>query len=159
MNDTTSTSAFNPETFLDQTTSEQGQRRPPVASGLDFVGVIGEPKARSVQGKKDPTQSYVFCDIPITLDLTTHPSEAARVGQEKVTLRHSISLDFTPQGALDWAPGKNRALTAYREALGLNEKGQSFSPRMLVGRFIRAKVGHRTNEGDVYDEIASVTRV
>jgi hypothetical protein len=151
-------SAFNPETFLDQSTTEQGTRRPPISSGLDFIGVIGEPKARVNPGKKDPTQTYTFCDVPITLDLSTHPTEAARVGADKVTLRHSFSLDFTESGALDWNPGKNRVLTAYREILGLNQSGQTFSPRMLVGRIIRAKVKHRTNEGDIYDEIDSVAK-
>jgi hypothetical protein len=159
-------SEFNPETFLDQSTTEAGSRRPPVASGLDFLGVIGEPKARANPGKKDPSKVYVFCDIPITLDLTSHPSEVARVGQEKVVLRHSISIEYTETGALDWSPGKNRGLTAYREALGLNTPGMTFSPRMLVGRIVRCKVGHRTGQEsdpttgkpEIYDEIAAVTR-
>lgn len=110
--------------------------------------------------------TYVFCDIPIKLDLSTHPSEVARVGVDKVTLRHSGAIDYLPNGALDWAPGKNRLLTAYREALGLNTPGSTFSPRMLIGRIVRAKVGHRpgqendpvTGKPEVYDEIAAVTR-
>ena len=159
-------SAFNPDTFLDQSTTEAGTRRPPINSGLEFLGVIGEPKARNVQGKQDPSKNYVFCDIPITLDLTTSPSEAQRVGQDRVTLRHSISIDFTESGALDWAPGKNRGLTIYRSVLDLNKPGQTFSPRMLVGRIVRAKVKHRTNmeerdergEPLKYDEIDMVTK-
>jgi hypothetical protein len=159
-------SVFNPESFLDQSTTEQGSRRPPVASGLDFLGEIQEPKARVVPGKKDPNASYVFVDIPIKVDLTTHPSEVARVGVDKVILRHSGSLDYTPSGALDWNPGKNRMLTAYREALNLNEPGTTFSPRMLIGRIIRVKVGHRTGQEndpvtgkpEIYDEISGVTK-
>jgi len=160
------TSAFNPDTFLDQSTTEQGTRRPPVSSGLDFLAVIGEPKARVVQGKKDPNASFVFVDISMTLDLTTHPTEVARVGQEKVTLRHSGSIEYNPDGSLDWSSGKNRFLTAYREALNLNEPGQPFTPRMLIGRIIRAKVGHRpgqetdptTGATVMYDEVNAVTR-
>lgn len=160
-------SVFNPETFLDQSTTEQGSRRPPVSSGLEFLGVIKEPKARVVQGKKDPNASFVFVDIPIELDLTTHPTEVSRLGGlEKVQLRHSGSIDYTPEGALDWAPGKNRLLTAYREALNLNEKGSTFTPRMIVGRIVRCKVGHRqgdqvdpsTGKLEQYDQIDAITR-
>lgn len=159
-------SVFNPDTFLDQSTTEQGSRRPPIASGLDFLGEIQEFKARVVQGKKDPNQSYVFCDIPIKLDLTTHPSEVSRVGVDKVTLRHSGAIDYLPNGALDWSPGKNRLLTAYREALNLNSSGQMFTPRMLIGRIVRCKVGHRqgeqadpvTGKPEIYDEISGVTK-
>jgi hypothetical protein len=154
-------STFNPDTFLDQSTEEAGVRRPPVSSGQAFLGTIGEPKARVVQGKvggKAEGQTFVFCDIPITIDLSTSPTEVQRVGVDKVTLRHSISLDYLDNGALDWSAGKNRGLTGYREALGLNEKGRLFTPRQLVGRIIRAKVSHRTNEGEVYDQIESVAK-
>jgi hypothetical protein len=160
-------SAFNPDTFLDQSTTEQGTRRPPISSGLDFLGVIGENiKARANQGKKDPTKTYVFADIPITLDLSTHPTEVARIGMDKVTLRHSIAVDYNSDGSLDWSPGRNRDLTAYREVLGLNTPGMTFSPRMLVGRIVRCKIGHRTSDRvdpitgkpEVYDEIAAITR-
>lgn len=159
-------SAFNPETFLQQTTTEQGTRRPPVSSGLDFLGVIKDIKARSVEGKKDPSKNYVFGDALIEIDLTTQPQEVVKIGAEKVTLRHSGSIDVLPNGSLDWSPGKNRWLTAYRESCKLNEKDQAFSPAMLVGRIVRVKVGHRTGEAidpvtgrpEVYDEVASVTR-
>jgi hypothetical protein len=159
-------SAFNPDTFLDQSTDQAGSRRPPIASGLSFLGEIQEFKARVVQGKKDTSQSFVFCDIPIKIDLTTVPTEVKRVGVEKVVLRHSGLIDYLPNGALDWSPGKNRLLTAYREALGLNTPGSTFSPRMLIGRIVRAKVGHRpgqendpiTGQPEIFDEISAVTR-
>jgi hypothetical protein len=149
---------FNPETFLDQPTEEAGTRRPPISSGLAFLGTIGEPKARANRGKNDPTQTYVFCDVPITLDLTTAPSEVQRVGVDKVTLRHSFILDLDSNGQLDWSPGKNRVLTSYREILNLNEKGRAFTVRMLTSRIVKAKIKHRTNEGEIYDEIDSVAK-
>lgn len=160
-------SAFNPDTFLDQTTDQQGTSRPPISSGLSFMGIIGEPKARTNPGKKDPSKTYVFADIPITLDLSTQPTEVARVGQDKVVLRHSISIEYTSDGALDWSPGANRGLTAYREALDLNKPGTIFSPRMLIGRIVKCKIGHRngteidpvTGALRVYDEISAVTKV
>lgn len=161
-----SNSAFNPDTFLDQTTTSAGASRPPISAGLDFLGVIGTPKARSSPGKKDPSQTYIFCDIPITVDLSTNPSEANRVGTDKVTLRHSGSIDYK-DGTLDWSTGKNMFLLGYREALGLNQDGSSFSPRMLEGRVVRVRIGQRqgtdtdplTGRPRIYDEVAAITRV
>lgn len=159
-------SAFNPETFLDQSTTEQGTRRPPVASGLSFLGIIGEPKARVVSGKKDPNASFVFCDVPITIDLTTAPTEVTRVGQEKVVLRRSISIEYNSDGSLDWSSGRNRGLTEFREATGLNNPGQPFTPRMLVGRIVKCKIGHRagtnvdpsTGATEMFDEVSAVVK-
>lgn len=158
MTDQDNTGGFDPASFLDQPTEQAAVRRPPVASGLSFLGTIGEPKARVTQGKQDPSKTYIFCDIPITLDLSTSPSEVQRVGVDKVTLRHGISLDIGTDGKLDWSTGRNRGLAQYREALGLNEDGRTFTPRMLQGRIVRAKVKHRTNEGEVYDDIDSVAK-
>lgn len=160
------TSAFNPETFLDQGTTEAGTRRPPVSSGLEFLGIIKDFKSRVTEGKKDPSKTYVFCDAILELDLTTQPQEVQRLGVERVSLRHSGSLDVLPNGELDWSPGKNRFLTAYREATNLNNPGSAFSVRMLIGRIVRAKVGHRTGEQndpltgrpEIYDEISGVAR-
>jgi hypothetical protein len=158
MTEVTSAGGFNPELFLDMPTDKAAVRRPPVASGLSFLGTIGEPKARVVQGKQDASKTYVFCDIPITLDLSTSPSEVQRVGIDKVTLRHGISLDIGDDGQLDWSTGRNPGLAQYREALGLNDDGRTFTPRMLQGRIVRAKVKHRTNEGEIYDDIDSVAK-
>lgn len=151
-------SGFNPEQFLDMGTEEAGVRRPPLSPGLSFLGTIGEAKARVNQGKKNPGETYVFCDVPIALDVSTHPTEVARIGADKVTLRHSFIIDLDANGQLDFSPGKNRVLTGYREILNLNEKGRTFTPRMLLGRIIRAKVKHRTHEGEVYDDIDSVAK-
>jgi hypothetical protein len=160
-NENSGVSNFDPDKFLDMGTETAGVRRPPIASGLSFLGTIGEPKARVNQGKAggpNEGKTYVFCDVPITLDLSTSPAEVQRVGVDKVTLRHGFSMDLDTNGELDFSPGKNRVLTAYREILGLNQDGVKFTPRHLVGRIVRAKVKHRTNEGEVYDDIDSVAK-
>jgi hypothetical protein len=159
--DTQGVSGFDPEKFLDMGTEKAGVRRPPISPGLSFLGTIGEPKARVNQGKAggpNEGKTYVFCDVPITLDLSTSPSEVQKVGVDKVTLRHGFSIEFDSNGELDFSPGKNRVLTTYREILNLNQAGVRFTPRMLMGRIVRAKVKHRTNEGEIYDDIDSVAK-
>ena len=153
-------SIFDPQSFLDSTTTEASKKRPPLPAGEVLVGIIGELKPpRVVQGKKDTTQTYYFLDIPIEFDLTSRPDLAKLVGLTKVTIQDQISLQLTDDGKLDMSPGKNSRLGRYREALGLNEDGTPFSMRQLVGRQVRAKIKHDPYEGEVYDKIDSVAKV
>src|ERR1700691_1747106 len=108
-----STSAFDPNQFLDATTTEAASRRPPLTAGKDFIGVIGEPKARTVAGKKDPSKSYTFLDFPIAVDVTADPKEHARIGLDTVNLSYSTSMDLNDTG-IDWSPGKNNGLRMLR---------------------------------------------
>ena len=154
-----SESAFDPTMFLDATTTEAATRRPPLPAG-DYVGLIGELKSpRSVQGKKDPTQTYVFMDIPIEIDLSTNPTVQSSIGQPKVTLVYGISVDASPTGGFDWSPGKNSGMRQLREATGHNVPGKPFSPRMLQGCMIRVRVTHEIYEGDIRDKISSVAKI
>jgi hypothetical protein len=152
-------SVFDPSTFLDATTTEANTRRPPVPAGTDLVGIIGEPVPRQTQGVKDPSKTYLFLDIPITFDLNEAPNIKEITGVDQLTLRHSISLDTTPSGALDNSKGKNGGLRVLREALGMNNPGEPFSIRAIQGRRIRAKIKQRTYQGELFDEIDSVAKV
>lgn len=153
-------SAFDPASFLDATTTEALTRRPPIPAGTELLGIIGEPKPRQSPGKKDPTQVYTFLDLPIEFDLSQNPAVQAQIGQPKVTLTYGFMIDVTASGALDTSAGKNGRLRQLREALGMNAPGQPFSPRMLQGRQIRAKIGHRVDERDneVYDQVDGVAK-
>lgn len=153
------TSTFDPTQFLDATTTEAATRRPPLPVG-DYLGVLGAPDVRPVQGKKDPSQTYIFVDFPVTIDLTSYPTARHLVGQDTVKLRYSMSLDVNGTG-IDWSPGKNTGLRFLREATGTNVPGQSFNIRGLEGRMIKAKVIHREypeNSGEMQDNIASVAK-
>jgi hypothetical protein len=154
-------STFDPNQFLTATTTEAATRRPPLTAGSDFIGTLGAPIARPVQGKKDPSKSYTFIDFPVAVDLTAAPAERERIGQDTVNLRYSVSLDITDGGAIDWAPGRNRGLGMLREATGLNQPGKAFSIAQLEGRMIRVKISHREypeGSGEVVDQIASVAK-
>jgi len=145
-------SAFDPSSFLDATITEVQVRRPPLPPA-DYIGTIGEPKITPWQGKADPTKSGIRADIPVVLD-------TARVeGQPPtITITYGIMLDVTDAGMIDLAPGKNGKLRGFREALGMNAPGSPFSFRSAQGRLIKAKVGHRTHEGEIFDEIQSVAK-
>lgn len=152
--------SFDPVSFLEQSTTEALTRRPPIQAGIELQGIIGEPKARQSAGKKDPTATFTFLDLPVEFDLTQNPQVAAAVGQDKVTLTYGFLVDITPSGALDTSPGKNGRLRQLREALGMNKPGESFNPRSLQGRMARFKISHRINEvdGEVYDQIDGVAK-
>ena len=156
-------SIFDLDTFLDASTSEAGTKRPPLPAGESFVGVIGDIKPpRETAGKQDPSKSYIFLDIPVKFDLTSRPDIAALVGTTEVTLVAGVSLDLIVKDgrtALDTSPGKNRGLTKWREAVGLNQDGVTFSPRMLTGRMVLCKIKHDPYQGDVYDKLDSVAKV
>lgn len=155
---------FDPSTFLSQRTSDDFTKRPPLPAGLEIIGVIGtELKTRQTQGKDDPSVTYNWLDIPIKLDLSSCPAIPARVREalgDSLTLTHGIRLDFTPSGALDSSPGKNGGLRQYREATKLTKEHGivDFGITDLCGRIVKAKISHREYQGDIFDQIQSVTR-
>ena len=149
-------SHFDPSAFLDATITEPSTKRSPLPAGRDFVGIIGEVKARNWQGKADPTKSGVVMDIPLEIDLSAYPD--VQIGATKVTLTDGIMLDTTESGMIDTSPGKNGKLRRYREALGMNKAGEPFSFRAMQGRVVKVKISHRTYEGDIFDQVDSVAK-
>lgn len=145
---------FDPQTYLDASLTAPSTRRPPVPTG-DYPGVIQEPKSRAWQSR-DGSKSGIAVDVPVKLTLP--PDVTAALGVSEVTISDSIMLDLTESGTIDNSPGKNTKLRRYREALDLNKPGDTFSFRMLQGRFLTAKIKHDLYEGEIYDRIESVSR-
>lgn len=152
-------SSFDPSQFLDASTTEALVKRPPLPAGADFVATIGEIVTRTWTSKKEDAKvkSGIAVDFPLEIDMTAYPNVEAG-GASKITLKGGVMLDLTPGGAIDWGAGKNGALRRYREALGMNTPGQPFNIRMMQGRLIRVKIKHRTYEGEIYDEVDSVSK-
>ena len=149
-------SQFDPSAFLDATITEPSTKRNPLPAGMDFIGIIGEVKARTWQGKTDPTKSGIVMDVPVEIDLTAYPD--VQIGTPKLTLTDGIMLDLTESGGIDNSPGKNGKLRRYREALNMNKPGDAFSFRAMQGRTIKVKISHRTHEGEIFDQIDSVAK-
>lgn len=146
-------SAFDPQAFLDQTIDTPLVKRPPADVGV-YTGVIGEPKTRTWQGRKDPTKSGIALDLPIEVQLT--PDVASKVGQSAIIITDSVMLDITESGGLDMSPGRNRKLRVYYDATDLNKPGTS--PRMLQGRMVKVQVSHDIVDGETYERIQSVAK-
>lgn len=150
---------FNPETFLDATTTEALVKRPPLPIG-DYLGVTGEIKSRSWTSNKPDAKvkSGVAFDIPVTIALDGYPEVQAALGVSQVLLTAGVMIDASPSGGIDWSAGKNGALRRWREATGLNNPGEPFSARMMSGRQVKVKISHRPYEGELYDQIESVAK-
>lgn len=148
-------SQFSPEAFLDATVTEPTIRRPPLDPEV-YSAIIGEPKVRAWQGKKDPSKSGIAVDI--VLEIEVPESQRARIGQPKVVLMDSIMLDLNESGSIDNSPGKNRKMRQYREAVGLNKPGDVFNFRMLQSRMLKVKVVHEIFEGDTLDKVDAVAK-
>lgn len=157
---TTNPSGFDPSAFLGATMTEANTRRPPIPAGTALPGTLGEPKMRQTEGTKDTNRGviYTFLEIPVELDLTSNSAVRQRVGQDKVTLIWSTSVDLTPTG-FDMSAGKNNGLRQLREALGMNQPGAPFNLLMVQGRPVLAMIKNEPYQGEVYDKIASLASV
>lgn len=158
------TSAFDPSVFMDATTTEALVRRPPLPIASEWVGQITDLQTRAWESKKvdAKVKSGISFDVTIELTAAANPSLKDITGAEKLTLNDTIMLDMTPDGrGIDYAVGKNAALRRYREALDLNRPGEPFNPRMMMGRPIRVKIGHREypiGSGEFFDQVAAVAK-
>lgn len=153
-------SSFDPTSFLDATIDQPLTRRPPIPAGTEVIGTIGELTQRQWTGKQDPSKHGWAIDFPITLDLSTVPGLAERLGVPQVTINDGIMLDLKEDGkTIDQGPGKNGALRRYREALDMNKPGDNFSFRMMTGRQIRVKIKLEEYKGELYEKVGGVSRV
>jgi hypothetical protein len=165
MND--DTGSFDPSAYLDATTTEALTKRPPLPAGSDFVSTITDAVARSWTSNKPEAKvkSGIAVDLKIEIDMSAYPgvlkdSDGKPVDSvEKIILTPGIMLDMKDDGkSIDWSTGKNGNLRRYREALGMNNPGEPFSIRQMVGRQIRVKIKHRAYQGEFYDEVDSVAK-
>ena len=146
-------SAFDPKAFLDVTFNEANSTvRTPIPIG-EHLAVIDSVDIAS--GVKDNRQ-WNRLDVTYLID---DPKVKEALGRDKVTISQGLMLDFTPQGGLDFSKGRNVTLGRLREAVGLNQPGQPFGFRMLVGKPLKIVVGHSPSTrpgaqpGDVFENV------
>lgn len=152
-------SSFDPDSFLDATTTEALVKRPPLPVG-DYVATIQEVKSRAWTSQKPEAKikAGIAVDIVLKIDLSAYPEAQKVTNGDSSQLRTSVMLDLNDGGSIDWSQGRNGALRRYREALDMNKAGEAFSIRQMQGRLIRVKIKHRTYEGELYDEVDSVAK-
>lgn len=154
---------FDPSQFLDSTTTEAGEKRDNLPTDRPYNAELGEVSAKSVQGKKDATQTYLFFEYPVVIDLKgEYPDIAAKIGVDKVTMKYGCSVDLTESGAMDWSKGRNTGLRILREATGTNVAGQPWSARMLTGRRVQVLLKLREypeGSGNLLEDVKSIAKV
>lgn len=141
--------SFDPDTFLNETVTEDlSTDYVPVPEG-EFPAVIKEVKARVAK-------TSTILDVTWSID-----DQSARdaTGMEDPTVRQSIFLDISDSGNLDLGRGKNVQLGRLREALDQNRPGMAWTPNMLTGQVALVLVSHREWEGRTYADIKSVAAV
>ena len=156
------TSAFDPAVFLDATTTEVNEKRPPIPTenpddpnGL-YTAVIGEIKTDSgTIGKGDNVgKPWVSMVIPLRIQV---PASVQGLGlPSELTLTDRAFLDLTPQGGLDNSKGKNRRQKDYRDATGMNNPGEAFAWRMLQGKVVKVRVTHEMYNDSIQERPAQI---
>ena len=147
-------SVFDPAAYLNATTSDAYERRPPLPAG-DYISIIKEVKVQSWQ--KDGKSGIRFVVIH---SVEVPPDIREDLGLDAtLTVQDSLVAHLTEQGGLDWKPGRNSRLGNYRLATGLNTPGEPFSPSMLAGKVVKARIGHEEFQGVLRERINGVTSV
>ena len=151
-------SGFDAEAFLNQTVDgPMATYLPPPPEGEYLARIGGEQddvKIDSVQGKKDPTKTFVR--LTLMWDIIDEQLKAA-LGREKIRVRDGFLLD-TENGQLKHGPEDNTALGSRRDAVGLNDG--TFNINMLRGAGpAMIRLSHRADPSDPQRKYAEVSRV
>ena len=129
---------INPDTFSNLVVTEAMDTTAPQVPAGDHPMYIKSQKLRQ-QGE------YWLMDL---MCVATSQEAITETGKDEPTVRGSIFIDFTPEGALDFGRGKNVQLGKLRDAVNQNQKGKPWSPGMLVGASFIGRVSHRIDKND-----------
>lgn len=150
---------FSPETFMNAVFTEANETKIVPCPVGDWPAQCDAvtPKSGTISKGDRAGETWAKLELRWVIE---DPAVTAETGRNPTKVVQSIMLDLTPQGGLDMGPGKNVQLGRTREACGLNQPGQPFSPSMFVGRSARCSVSHRLDERDgqtIYAEVRAVT--
>ena len=155
-------SAFDPNVFLDATTTEVNEKRaaiptenPDSTDGL-YTAIIGEIKTDSGTIGKGDNIGKPWVSMIIPLKLQFGPAVQGLGLPAEFQLIDRAFLDLTPQGGLDNSKGKNNQQRRYRDATGLNTPGEPFAWRMLTGKMVKVKISHELYEGNIQERVAQI---
>lgn len=150
-------SAFDPNLFLQATTTEASERRIPLPPG-NYTAIIEKLVPEPWRSKDGTKTGYKF-NATLMIALPPQVAEDCKYTEPFCRLVDSIMLDMTPANTLDYAPGKNRALRMYREATDMNTAGALFSPGMLVGKSVLVSIQHKIWDNAPIEEIVGIGKV
>lgn len=153
-------SDFDPAAFMEATFSETN-------STVVVPLPIGEPIAEITDVKFDGGTSHKEGKPPrnwLRLDVTweiNDPNYLEIAKKSSAKLRYGVMLDLTDSGQISMEAGTNVKLGRLRAAVGLNEPGEPFNARMLVGRSAKIKVIQKTIEGreGIFNDVDGVAKL
>lgn len=149
---TSSTSAFDPDTFLSQeVTGSSEVKYTPVPIG-EYQAYVDDLEMSSYNDQ--PILQVIYAIL--NEDLKTN------LGLEKPTVRDSIFLDVNPDQSLQFGPNKNVKLGRLREAVNQNDPKKKWNFNMLRGMGpVNIMVDHRWSDKNGIKEgpFANITRV
>lgn len=132
---------FDANNFMSAVYEEANDtKRTPCPAG-EFQASIEKVEPKTGTISKGERQGQTWAGLNVTYSIQD-PAVLTLLGRDKVLVSDLVMLDLTPQGGLDMSSGKNIGLGRVREACGLNQKGQPFSPMMLTGRFVKVMIKH-----------------
>jgi hypothetical protein len=151
-------SQFDPAAFLDAEFDEPNEKRPPLPvdnpahpNGY-YLATIGSPESKN--GDKDG-KPWMQIVLPLVIDIPQVLQDSLKFAPT-LKLTDRVFIDLTEQGTIDNAPGRNRGQRMYREATGMNAKGQPFSWRKLEGRTVAIKMKHDLYQGNIQERVDGV---
>lgn len=148
----TSTSAFDPDTFLNQeVTGSSEVKYTPVPIG-EYQAYIDELEMSSYNDQPILQVTYAILNEELK----------ASLGMEKPTVRDSIFLDVNPDGSLQFGINKNVKLGRLREAVNQNNPKEKWNFNRLRGMGpVNIMVDHRWSDKNGIKEgpFANITRV
>ena len=152
-------SDFNAEAFLDQTVDSPMATSMTVVPEGEYLARVGsEPGdiiATSVQGRKDPTKTYV--QVTIMWEILDENIKT-QLKRSSLKVRDRFFIDIDPvTSQLETGPDRNVTLGARRAAVGMNSG--PFTISMLRGAGpCTIKVKNTTDEKDKSRKYAEVER-
>ena len=145
-------SDFNPENFMNSTTSEANSTQYAQIAEGEYMASIATVTPRTTGTGK------ALLSVKWNVD-----DEAARqeTGMAEPSVFQTVWLDVTESGGLDFGKGKNVQLGKLRDALGQNQAGKPWAPGMLVGGLAKVRVKHSIDKRDnvtLNAEVSAVTK-
>lgn len=151
-------SGFDIDAFMNQTVEgPMATYVQPVPEG-EYLARVGseanDVKVEGIQGKKDPTKTYVR--LTLFWDIIDEALKAT-LGRDKIRVRDQFLLD-TEDGQIKTGPEDNVSLGQRRAGVGLNDG--NFAIGMLRGAGpAMIRITHRADGNDPTRKYAEVSRV
>jgi len=153
---------FNPEELLHSGMNEASSTNIiPVPLG-DWEGTLGKPSFRQAVIKKGERIGDTMTFMDINISFHDNPEVVEECKRPKPSVRHSIILTLSEDGSgISEEEGENVDLGRLREACGMNEPGEDFTPAMLEGQRVVIAIKHVPDEKDsdiIYANVKAVRK-